>query len=124
MPYDNTNIFAKIIRKEIPCNEIYRDNKVLAFHDIQPAAKVHILVLPIAAYQSFDDFSINAPSGEVAYFFQKIRDIAHQFDVHESGYRLIMNHGKDASQTVAHFHVHILGGEILGGLVEKDRLVR
>jgi histidine triad (HIT) family protein len=124
MSYDATNVFAKIIRKEIPCKELYRDNKVLAFYDIQPAAKVHVLILPVSAYESFDDFAIRAPSGEVAYFFQKIRDIANQLGLAESGYRLIANHGKDASQTIAHFHMHLLGGEPLGGLVAKDKLVQ
>lgn len=122
--YDPNNIFAKIIRKEIPCAEVYRDDKVVAFNDIHPAAATHILVLPIGPYQSMDDFVVQASAEDVAYFFKKIRDIAHELGLHTSGYRIIANHGKNASQTVPHFHVHLLGGEPLGGLLAKDKLER
>lgn len=122
--YNHENIFAKIIRKEIPCKEVYRDEKILAFYDIAPAAPVHVLVLPVGEYRSLDDFAIKASAQEVADFFKKVREIAHNLGIAASGYRVIANHGKDASQTVDHFHLHLLGGETLGGLLGKDALHR
>lgn len=122
--YDTDNIFAKIIRGEIPCDEVYSDEHVLAFNDISKAAPVHILVVPRGEYVSFDDFASNANPEIVAHFFGKIKDIALQAGLTETGYRLITNHGADASQTVPHFHVHILGGRKLGGLLQGDKLVR
>lgn len=124
MPYDNNNIFAKIIRGEIPCRLVYKDDKVIAFEDVNPAAKTHVLVLPIGDYKSLDDFTLNAPVSEVGNFFRKVRDIGESLGLNKTGYRIIANHGKDASQTVPHFHVHILGGESLGGLIEKDKHIR
>jgi histidine triad (HIT) family protein len=118
--YNTDNIFAKIIRKEIPCNPVYEDEKVLAFYDIHPAAPVHIIVIPKGNYISFDDFIINSTSDEHTHFFRKVREIAAQLNLTESGYRLITNHGSDASQTVPHFHVHILGKRKLGALVSGD----
>ncbi len=122
--YDKNNIFAKIIRGEIPCKEVYRDEQVLAFHDISAAAPVHVLVLPIGEYISFDDFTSKASAETIGNFFAKIRQIAHDLGVNTTGYRLIMNHGADASQSVPHFHVHILGGAKLGGLLPGDNLHR
>lgn len=124
MPYDSNNIFAKIIRKEIPADVVYEDKHVLAFRDITPAAPAHILVIPKGEYVSFDDFMQHATADEVAYFFLKVQEIAASIGVDKSGYRLITNHGKDASQSVPHFHVHILGGRALGGLVPGDANVR
>lgn len=117
MVYDANNVFAKIIRGELPCNEIYRDDKVLSFYDREPAAPVHALILPTGAYISFNDFVTQAPPEDVTYFFQKVQDIAKQLGLVEQGYRLISNHGVDASQMVPHFHVHVLGGKKLGALV-------
>jgi diadenosine tetraphosphate (Ap4A) HIT family hydrolase len=114
--YDRYNVFAKIIRKEIPCNVVYEDDKIMAFHDISAAAPVHVLVVPKGEYISFDDFSAIAGTEEIGNFFARVRDIANNLDVAKSGYRILTNHGNDASQTVAHFHVHILGGKKLGGL--------
>lgn len=122
--YDDQNIFAKIIRGEIPAEKVYEDEHVLAFHDIAPAAPVHILVIPKEAYVSFDDFTDNASSELIQHLFKTTRHIAHEAGVSESGYRLITNHGPDSSQAVPHFHVHILGGKALGGLVPGDRLTR
>lgn len=122
--YDKENIFAKIIRKEVPCEIIFEDEHVIAFNDLQPAAPVHVLVLPKGQYISFDDFSVVADAEVVGHFFATIRNIACDLNLDKTGYRLIMNHGSDASQTIPHFHVHILGGEKLGGLVAKDRLER
>jgi histidine triad (HIT) family protein len=115
--YDKNNIFAKIIRGEIPCDEVYSDENVIAFKDVSPAAPVHVLVLPKGEYVSFDDFVATAGSDSVGHFFSTVQQIAAQLGVVESGYRLITNHGVDASQTVMHFHVHILAGKPLGGLL-------
>ena len=117
MMYDNNNIFAKIIRGEIPCNKVYEDEFAFAFHDIKPEAPVHVLVLPKGEFVSFNDFSINANAAEMQGFFAAIQKVAQQLGITKSGYRLITNHGADASQSVFHFHVHILAGKALGGLV-------
>jgi len=124
MSYDSENIFAKMIRGEIPNNNVYEDDAVLAFHDIAPAAPVHVLVIPKGEYVSFDDFATKAGMGAVAGFFAKVQHIAAELGVVESGYRLITNHGADASQTVPHFHVHIVAGAQLGGLLPSDVLTR
>ncbi len=121
MAYDTENIFAKLLRKEIPSEPIYEDENVLAFRDIAPAAPVHALVIPKGEYSSFDDFAAKAGMGVVAGFFLAVQKVATDvLGLGESGYRLITNHGADASQTVPHFHTHILGGAPLGGLVEGD----
>lgn len=122
--YDNNNIFAKIIRGEIPAKKVYEDPKILAFHDISKAAPTHILVIPKGEYVCFADFTSQAPAQEVIDFFQKVREIANSLGLDETGYRLITNNGSDASQTVAHFHMHILGGKKLGGLLPTDHLTR
>ncbi|NDF12237.1 MAG: histidine triad nucleotide-binding protein [Proteobacteria bacterium] len=122
--YDSNNIFAKILRGEIPCKKVFENEAVLAFHDIAPAAPVHVLVVPKGAYVSFDDFSAKAPPVELHAFWEAVGKIARDLGVDKSGYRLIANHGKDAAQAVPHFHVHILGGTALGGLVAGDRLAR
>jgi diadenosine tetraphosphate (Ap4A) HIT family hydrolase len=122
--YDNNNIFAKIIRGEVPCREIYRDKEVVAFHDIAAAAPVHILVLPVGEYISFDDFTEKASALVIGNFFARVRQIANDSGLSKTGYRIIMNHGADASQSVPHFHVHILGGRNLGALLEGDHINR
>jgi diadenosine tetraphosphate (Ap4A) HIT family hydrolase len=109
MTYDKENIFAKIIRGEIPSKKVYEDEKVFAFHDIHPQSKVHILVIPKGEYISFDDFVKNATNEEVVYFFKKVQEIAESQGVSKTGYRLMTNHGKNSGQLVFHFHVHILG---------------
>ncbi len=122
--YDPNNVFAKIIREEIPCARVYEDSKILAFHDISKAAPLHILVVPKGEYISFADFTDNALDEEIVDFFKKVRQIATLLGLDKSGYRLITNNGLDASQTVSHFHVHILGGKKLGGLLLSDNLTR
>lgn len=117
MTYDTNNIFARILRGEIPCDKVYEDAHVLAFNDIAPTAPVHVLVVPRGAYRSFDDFAQRAAPAEMQGFFAAIQKIAAMKGLVEGGYRLITNHGADASQTVHHFHVHILGGKPLGGLL-------
>jgi histidine triad (HIT) family protein len=111
--YDSSNIFAKIIRGEIPCKKVFEDEKILAFHDISKAAPIHILVIPKGEYISFSDFTSKASNQEIVDFFKKVRDIAHSAGLGESGYRLVTNNGSDASQTVPHFHAHIMGGKKL-----------
>ena len=118
--YDKSNIFARIIRGEIPSTPVYADEKVIAINDLHPAAPTHVLVMPKGEFSSFDDFVFKASKEEVQHFFLKVREVAHFLGLEESGYRLIANHGHDASQTIAHFHVHILGKRKLGALVSGD----
>jgi len=124
MAYDKNNIFAKIIRGEIQSKKIYEDDDVLAFHDIAQAAPVHAIVVPKGEYVSFDDFVRNAAAEKIAGFFKKVQAIAAQLGADKNGYRLITNHGKNASQSVPHFHVHIIGGRPLGALLPGDAHVR
>lgn len=119
MAYDTNNIFAKIMRGEIPCKKVYEDEFAFAFEDIAPAAPVHVLVIPKGEYTSFNDFSLSAPAELVKGFFASVQKVAAQLGVTENGYRLITNHGADASQTVHHFHVHILGGKAMGSLLSE-----
>lgn len=119
MAYDANNIFAKILRGEIPCKKVYEDAYVLAFHDIAPAAPVHILVVPKGAYVSFHDFVTLAPNDLMKGFFAAVQKVAAQLGVEKEGYRLIANHGADAGQLVPHFHMHILAGKPLGGLLPR-----
>ena len=115
--YDTNNIFAKILREEIPCNKVYEDAFALAFADIAPQKKVHVLVIPKGEYVSFDDFAAKASAEEVVGFFKAVQTVADAQGVSGSGYRLIANHADDGGQEVPHFHVHILGGEPVGKMV-------
>ena len=115
--YDQNNIFAKIIRNEIPCDKIFEDDKVLFFNDISPKATIHILGIPKKEVISFSDFIIMSRESDIKYFFQKILEIVKRFKLDKTGYRLITNEGQNANQEVPHFHVHILGGNNLGGLL-------
>jgi len=124
MTYDTNNIFAKIIRGEIPGKKVYEDAKVLAIYDIAPAAPTHVLIMPKGVYLSFDDFSDKASPETLTHFFKTITHIAKQLGIDKTGYRLITNHGADASQSVPHFHVHLIGGRALGGLLPDDKHVR
>jgi diadenosine tetraphosphate (Ap4A) HIT family hydrolase len=120
MSYDSNNIFARIIRGEVPSKKLYEDEHVLAIADVAPAAPVHALVMPKGNYVSFDDFAAHASPEIVAHFFKTITTIARTLKLEQTGYRLITNHGKDAAQSVAHFHVHILGGRPLGALLPVE----
>ena len=120
MAYDSNNIFAKIIRGEIPSKKIYEDADTLAFHDISQAAPIHVLVIPKGEYTSFDDFAITANAEKIGNFWKAVQKIAGDIGAVEGGYRLITNHGRNASQSVPHFHVHILGGKPLGALIAGD----
>ena len=108
--YDNQNIFAKILRKEISCDTIYEDNKVLFFNDIKPQAKIHILAIPKLAVVDFADFILRASEKDVCNFFTKINYIVEKVKIKNSGFKLISNNGTNSGQEVPHFHVHILGG--------------
>ncbi len=119
MPYDSDNIFAKILRGEIPCDRVHEDDFALAFNDIQPQAPVHALVIPKGAYVSLDDFAANAPDAEIAGFWRAVASVADKLGAVAGGYRVLSNHGRDAHQEVAHFHVHVFAGCDLGGMLKK-----
>lgn len=120
MVYDDNNVFAKILRGEIPCNKIYEDEFVLAFHDIRPAAPIHALVIPKGKYIAATDFGENATAEEIAGFYRAVSHIAKMLEVAQSGYRLISNCGPRSHQEVPHFHVHILGGKMMGPLLDVN----
>ena len=117
MAYDPNNVFARILRGEIPCRKVYENEHVLAFHDINPQAPVHVLVIPKGAYVSLDDFSAKAPPAEQAAFLRAVGDVARQLGLAEPGYRILANHGPHSHQEVPHFHVHIFGGRPLGRML-------
>jgi diadenosine tetraphosphate (Ap4A) HIT family hydrolase len=117
MAYDRNNIFAKILRGELPSNKVYEDEFALAFHDIAPDAPVHVLVIPKGEYISFDDFMENAPGDFILGFFNSVHKVSVMLGMPENGYRLISNHGAAAAQTVPHFHIHLLSGKKLGRLL-------
>ena len=115
--YDEQNIFAKILRGEIPCNKVDECDHTLSFHDIQPQAPVHVLVIPKGTYVNFTDFSENASIEEQAAFLAAIGRVAKMAGVDEAGYRLIANTGINGHQDVPHLHIHILGGQPLGRMM-------
>tara|TARA_B100000029_G_C17574356_1_gene957685 strand:+ start:704 stop:1066 length:363 start_codon:yes stop_codon:yes gene_type:complete len=117
--YDDDNIFSKILKGEIPCDKVYEDENILCFKDINPIAKIHVLIIPKEKYVSFNDFVINAGEKKISYFFKTVEKIAKKLNIIESGYRIITNHGMDANQEVPHFHLHLLGKENLGGIKYK-----
>jgi histidine triad (HIT) family protein len=115
--YDDNNIFARILRGEIPCQRLYEDEFAFAFPDIRPQAPCHVLVIPKGKYVSITDFGAKATPEEIAGFFRAVSLVAEKVGVAESGYRMIANAGPDSRQEVPHFHVHILGGHRLGTLL-------
>lgn len=119
MAYDDQNVFAKILRGEIPNDTVYENDSVLAFNDIAPQAPVHVLVIPKGAYVSAADFGAKASAREIEAFWRAVSKIAEDLGVAETGYRLIANHGSDGGQEVPHFHVHILGGRRLGPMLSR-----
>ena len=119
LPYDDQNIFAKILRGEIPCSRVYEDEHALAFHDINPAAPTHVLVIPKGKYVSWDDFSARASEAEIAGFVRAVGAIGRELDLVESGYRLLANVGRDGGQEVPHLHVHMFGGRALGPMLSR-----
>ena len=116
-PYDDGNIFARILRGELPCAKVYEDDHVLAFNDIRPMAPVHILVIPKGAYVSWDDFSERAEPEEIAGFVRALGRIARDQGLVAPGYRLLANVGADAGQEVPHLHVHLFAGRGLGPML-------
>ena len=118
MTYDSNNIFAKILRGEIPCKKVYEDEHVLAFPDLYPKAPVHILVVPKGAYTNMDDFTQNASAEEITALFRALGKIAREHGMDETGYRVISNCGANGGQEVPHLHLHLLGGRKLGRMVE------
>ncbi len=116
MAYDDKNIFAKILRGEIPCNKIFESDHVIAFPDIAPLAPTHILVIPKGAYTDLVDFSQNASTEEQTDFWKSVAKIAHENNLTENGFRSIANTGDHGGQEVPHFHLHLLGGEKIGSL--------
>ena len=119
LPYDDSNVFAKILRGELPCNKVFEDEHALAFHDINPLAPVHILVIPKGAYVSWDDFSERASDAEIAGLVRAVGHVAREAGMVAQGYRLLANTGERAGQEVAHLHVHIFGGEPLGPMLAR-----
>jgi diadenosine tetraphosphate (Ap4A) HIT family hydrolase len=119
MAYDRNNIFARIVRGEIPCKKVYEDQHTLAFHDINPQTPTHVLVIPKGEYVSMDDFAEKASEAEIAAFVRAIGKIGRDLGVAESGYRILANHGADAHQEVPHLHVHIFAGRDLGRMIGK-----
>jgi len=116
-PYDDQNVFAKILRGEIPASKVYEDDVALAFNDINPQAPTHILVIPKGAYVSWDDFSASASDSEIAGFIRAVGKVARDAGLVEPGYRLLANTGPDSHQEVAHLHVHIFAGAPLGPML-------
>lgn len=118
-PYDDSNIFARILRGELPCKKVHEDEHALAFHDINPAAPVHILVIPKGAYVSWDDFSERGSAEEIAGFVRAVGQIARDHGLVEPGYRLLANVGAASGQEVPHLHVHIFAGKALGPMLSR-----
>ena len=119
LEYDDKNIFAKILRGEIPCRKVFEDEWALAFDDINPQAPVHVLVIPKGAYVSWDDFSAKASDAEIAGFVRAVGHVGRELGLVEPGYRLLANIGMDAHQEVPHLHIHIFGGKPLGPMLMR-----
>ncbi len=117
LPYDENNIFAKILRGEIPSHKVYEDEWSYAFEDINPQAPVHTLVIPKGPYVSWDDFSAKASAEEIAGFVRAVGHVARRMGLVEPGYRLLANIGRHGGQEVPHLHVHILAGQFIGPMV-------
>lgn len=117
MNYDDFNIFARILRAEIPCRKVFEDEHVLAFEDIRPLAPTHVLVIPKGRYVSAQDFSENAGEAEIVAFVRAIGRIARERGIDQTGHRILANHGADGRQEVPHFHVHLVGGRDLGRML-------
>lgn len=117
MAYDRDNIFARILRGELPAKKIYEDEYALAFHDIRPLAPIHALVIPKGEYVAFDDFAAAADTAEIAGFFRAVQKTAELIGARADGYRLAVNNGSNSHQEVPHLHVHIFAGKPLGPML-------
>jgi histidine triad (HIT) family protein len=118
-PYDDQNVFARILRGELPCRKVYEDEWALAFHDINPQAPVHILIIPKGPYVSYADFSTTASEAEIVGFTRAVAEIARELGLERAGYRLLANMGPDSGQEVPHYHVHLFAGRPLGHMLVK-----
>tara|TARA_B100000575_G_C22479681_1_gene317934 strand:+ start:150 stop:500 length:351 start_codon:yes stop_codon:yes gene_type:complete len=114
--YDENNIFAKILRNEIPCNKVYEDEHSLFFHDINPLAKIHVLGIPKKFCKDFSDFLSNSDNAQISSFFNSVNIVLEKLNIKDSGFRIITNSGKNGGQEVPHFHIHILAGEKIGAI--------
>ncbi|MGH6649613.1 MAG: histidine triad nucleotide-binding protein [Sphingopyxis sp.] len=119
LPYDDSNIFARILRGELPCTKVHEDEFSLAFHDINPQAPLHILVIPKGPYVSWDDFSARGSDAEIAGFVRAVGQVARDLGLVAPGYRLLANVGLDSHQEVPHLHVHIFAGQKLGPMLVR-----
>ena len=119
MAYDPHNVFARILRGDLPCKKVYEDAHTLAFHDIRPQAPVHVLIIPKGAYESLDDFHAKASDAEQAALMRAVGHVARIAGVGNSGYRVIANTGRDGHQEVPHLHFHVLGGRPMGRMVGR-----
>jgi len=119
-PYDPANIFARILRGEIPCKKVHEDDHTLAFHDISPQAPVHVLVIPKGAYVSMADFTARASAEEQGAFLAAVGAVARALGLEENGYRVLSNVGQHGGQEVPHLHVHIFGGRPLGRMIARE----
>lgn len=119
LPYDAGNVFAKILRGELPCDKLLETEHSLAFHDINPLAPIHVLVVPKGPYVAWDDFVATASDAEIADFARAIGAVAKQTGASTQGYRLLANTGKRGGQEVPHLHVHLFGGAPLGAMLAK-----
>ena len=121
MTYDKNNIFAKILRGEIPCKKVYENQHVLAFHDVNPQKKIHVLIIPKGEYTNLDDFTERASEKEIVALIKGISDVAKKIGISEknsgNGYRSLVNIGENGGQEVPHLHFHIFGGEKIGKMV-------
>jgi histidine triad (HIT) family protein len=120
MSYDPSNVFARILRGELPSKKIYEDEYALAFHDIKPLAPIHALVIPKGEYVSFDDFAAKARAAEITGFIRAVAKTAELLGVAVTGYRILANHGAHAHPEIPHFHIHIFGGKSLGGMLPRS----
>ena len=119
LPYDDQNVFAKVLRGEIPNRTVYEDEWALAFHDINPQAPLHVLVIPKGAYVSWDDFSATASEAEIAGFVRAVGTVARDLGLAQPGYRLLANVGLDSHQEIPHLHVHLFAGKPLGPMLAR-----
>ncbi len=119
LPYDDSNIFARILRGELPCRKVFEDEFALAFHDINPQAPVHVLVIPKGRYVSWADFTATASDAEIAGFVRAIGTVAADLGLVAPGYRLLANVGQHGHQEVPHLHVHLFGGRQFGAMLPR-----
>ena len=118
-PYDEGNIFARILRGELPCSKVHEDEYAFAFHDINPLAPIHVLVIPKGPYVSWDDFTARASDAEILDFTRTVGEVARRLGAAAQGYRILSNIGKRGGQEVPHLHVHIFGGQPLGPMLAR-----